>query len=78
MTKGIDLDAYVEANLIGTPDEVCQKVAAFEHAGLEHFCATLFVANTVGDMLDQIRAFARHVIPAFPEPSHAAPATWGR
>ena len=67
MTKGIDLDAYVEANLIGTPDEVCRKVAAFEQAGLQHFCATLFVANTVDDMLDQIRAFARHVIPAFPE-----------
>lgn len=68
MTKGVDLDAYLAANLIGTPDEVCEKVAAFEQAGLDHFCATLFVGNTVGEMLDQMRAFARYVIPAFPEP----------
>jgi alkanesulfonate monooxygenase SsuD/methylene tetrahydromethanopterin reductase-like flavin-dependent oxidoreductase (luciferase family) len=26
MTKGVDLDAYFDANLIGTPDEVCAKV----------------------------------------------------
>jgi probable F420-dependent oxidoreductase len=68
MTRGVDLDAYLSANLIGTPDEVCEKVAAFEQAGLNHFCATLFVGNTVEEMLDQMRAFARYVIPAFPEP----------
>ncbi|HET9255899.1 MAG TPA: LLM class flavin-dependent oxidoreductase [Pseudonocardiaceae bacterium] len=66
MTKGVDLDAYLELNLIGTPDQVRAKVAAFADAGVEHFCALLFVANTVEDFRSQIRAFARHVIPAFP------------
>jgi len=45
MTKGVDLEAYLEANLVGTPDAVCEKVAAFERAGLEPFCATLFVGT---------------------------------
>lgn len=65
MTKGVDLDAYLERNLVGTPDEVCAKVAAFEKAGVEHLTALLFVGNTVDEMRDQIRAFARYVIPAF-------------
>ncbi|MGH3671292.1 MAG: hypothetical protein ACRDSH_11750, partial [Pseudonocardiaceae bacterium] len=69
MTKGVDLDSYLEMNLIGTPDEVCAKVAAFADAGLEHFCALLFVGNTVAEMRAQIRAFAREVIPAFPDRS---------
>jgi probable F420-dependent oxidoreductase len=68
MTKGVDLDAYMAANLIGTPDEVCERVAAFAQAGVDHFCATLFVGNTLDEMLEQMRAFARYVIPAFPEP----------
>jgi alkanesulfonate monooxygenase SsuD/methylene tetrahydromethanopterin reductase-like flavin-dependent oxidoreductase (luciferase family) len=66
MTKGVDLDRYLDLNLIGTPDQICAKVAAFAEAGVEHFCALLFVGNTVDEMRAQIRAFARHVIAAFP------------
>ncbi len=40
-------------NLMGTPEQVCGKVAAFEDAGLDRFYATLFVANTVDEMADQ-------------------------
>jgi len=72
MMKGVDLDKYMANNLIGTPDEVCAKVAAFEEAGLEGFIATLFVANTVDEMLEQMRLFARYVLPAFPDVSRTA------
>ena len=67
--KDTGLDKYMADNLIGTPDEVCAKVAAFEDAGLDGFFATLFVANAVDEMLEQMRLFARHVLPAFPERS---------
>jgi alkanesulfonate monooxygenase SsuD/methylene tetrahydromethanopterin reductase-like flavin-dependent oxidoreductase (luciferase family) len=67
MTKGVDLDQYLARNLVGTPDEVCAKVAAYEQAGVAHLTALLFVGNTVTEMRDQIRAFARHVLPAFPD-----------
>ena len=66
MTKGVDIDAYLDLNLVGTPDEVCAKVAAYEKAGVEHLCGLLFVGNTVAEMRAQIDAFARHVLPAFP------------
>ncbi len=62
--KGVSLDKYVADNLIGTPEQVCAKVAAFERAGLDGFYATLFVANTVSEMLEQMRLFAKYVIPA--------------
>jgi probable F420-dependent oxidoreductase len=67
MMKGVDIDKYLADNLIGTPDQVCVKVAGFEEAGLDGFFATLFVANTVDEMLEQMRLFARYVLPAFPE-----------
>jgi alkanesulfonate monooxygenase SsuD/methylene tetrahydromethanopterin reductase-like flavin-dependent oxidoreductase (luciferase family) len=67
MTKGVSLEDYFAANLIGTPDGVCEKVAAFQRAGVEHFCASLFVGNTMDEVLDEMRAFARYVLPAFPE-----------
>jgi hypothetical protein len=40
-------------------------VAAFGEAGLDGFFATLFVANTTDEMLEQMRLFSRYVIPAF-------------
>jgi len=65
MQKGVDLDAYEALNLVGTPDEVCKRIAAFEDAGVEALSATMFVGDTVGEMLEQIRTFARTVMPAF-------------
>ncbi len=67
MTKGVDVEEYLDLNLIGTPDEVCAKIAAYERAGVDHLCGLLFVGNTVDEMRAQIRAFARDVMPAFPE-----------
>jgi len=65
MQKGVDLDAYEALNLVGTPDEVCKRIAAFEDAGVEALSATMFVGDTVGEMLGQIRTFARTVMPEF-------------
>ena len=68
-------DGYLDLNLIGTPDQICTKVAAFAEAGLEHSCALLFVGNTVDEMRTRIRAFSRHVIPAFPAQTTSDPET---
>lgn len=44
---------------------MCANVAAFEEAGRDAFYATLFAADTVDEMLDQMRLFSRYVRPAF-------------
>ena len=67
MMKGVGVDKYLADNLIGTPDEVRAKAAAFAEAGLDGFHATLFVANAVDEMLDQMHLFARYAVPRFPE-----------
>jgi len=67
MTKGMDQDAYLDVNLVGTPDSVCEKVEVLGKAGVAHLTALLFVANTVEEMRAQIRRFACHVLPAFPD-----------
>lgn len=65
--KGIDVDAYVGSNLVGTPDQVMAKVAALAEAGVDHLCGLYFAGNTVDEMLAQVRSFATGVMPAFPE-----------
>jgi hypothetical protein len=54
---------------VGSPDEVCAKVAAYDQASVDHLTALLFVGNTVEEMGEQIRMFAQHVLPAFPDSS---------
>jgi probable F420-dependent oxidoreductase len=65
--RGVDIESYVTVNLVGTPDVVSRRVADLERAGVDHLCGLYFVGNTVGEMMEQVREFARSVIPAFPE-----------
>jgi len=67
MTKGVDVEAYLDMNLVGSVDDVQEKVAAYGLSGVTALTALLFVANTVDEMRDQMRRFARHVLPLFPE-----------
>jgi len=63
--KNIDIDAYMSQNLIGTPDEVIRRIGRMAQAGATHLAGLIVVANTQAEMLDQIRLFAREVLPAF-------------
>jgi probable F420-dependent oxidoreductase len=65
MTKGVDVDAYLAMNLVGSTGQVIEKVDAYQSAGLQHLTALLFVGNTVEEMRQQMRALARHVLPVF-------------
>jgi probable F420-dependent oxidoreductase len=67
MTRGVDIDEYLELNLVGSIDQVIEKVDAYRSAGLDHLTALLFVANTVDELRDQMRTLARHVLPVFSE-----------
>lgn len=65
--KGVDIESYKAINLVGTPDVVAQKVADLAEVGVTHLCGLYFVGDTVEAMMEQVRMFARHVLPAFPE-----------
>jgi alkanesulfonate monooxygenase SsuD/methylene tetrahydromethanopterin reductase-like flavin-dependent oxidoreductase (luciferase family) len=60
-----------EANaLYGTPDEICEKLGALNGAGAD------YVLLTISGGPEQLRRFAREIMPVFSRPRHAAsPAT---
>jgi alkanesulfonate monooxygenase SsuD/methylene tetrahydromethanopterin reductase-like flavin-dependent oxidoreductase (luciferase family) len=59
---------FLGANLIGTPEEVCRRVAAIEQAGVDHLAGLVFPGRTVEEVLDQMEEFASTVVKQFPEP----------
>jgi len=54
---------HEETNLIGTPQEVVEKIQRFKEAGVKHLCGTYFCAETVEELMDQMQIFAEEVFP---------------
>jgi alkanesulfonate monooxygenase SsuD/methylene tetrahydromethanopterin reductase-like flavin-dependent oxidoreductase (luciferase family) len=52
-------------NLIGSPEEICARVRAYERVGVTTCSGLIFVANTVPEMQESIELFGREVIPSF-------------
>ncbi len=59
---GRDLSQQVDANLIGSPATIRQRVADLAGIGVDHCCALWFSTNTVDEMLRQMEWFAAEVI----------------
>ncbi len=57
------LDAGLEErNLVGTPEEVREKILHYSDAGVETFAGLLFATNTVEETLESMAMFAEEVI----------------
>jgi probable F420-dependent oxidoreductase len=52
-------------NLIGSPDEISERIRAYQKVGVTTCSGILFVANTVPEMHEAIELFGREVIPNF-------------
>jgi len=63
--KDVDVAAFMSQNLIGTPDEIIRRIGRMADAGATHLAGMIVVANTEDEMLEQIRFFAREVLPAY-------------
>ena len=59
---GRDLSRQVEANLVGSPDVIREKVARLEAIGVQHCSALMFPTETVDEMLEQMQWLAETVI----------------
>jgi probable F420-dependent oxidoreductase len=63
--KDLDLTQVEQMNLIGTPAQVAEQIAAYGAAGVTHCCALIFPATTIEETIDQMEWFARDVVSRF-------------
>ena len=54
---------FEEIDLIGTADEIIEKIERLREAGATHISGLLFPANSIGELRDQMQSFAEEVIP---------------
>jgi probable F420-dependent oxidoreductase len=63
--RNIDVEAYMSQNLIGSPDEIINRIRRMADAGADHLAGLIVVADTADELRQRIRLFAREVLPAF-------------
>jgi probable F420-dependent oxidoreductase len=59
---GRDLSQQVVANLVGSPDVIREKIAGLADLGVDHACALMFPADTIGEWEEQVERFAEIAI----------------
>src|SRR5207237_215343 len=55
--------AFEQRNLIGSPEEICERIRIYAEAGVTTLSGMLFVASSVSEMQEAIELFGREVIP---------------
>lgn len=60
--KGMDLSDCVNRDLIGTPEEVLERINQYREAGVTSFPAILFTANNMSEFFDEMQWFAEDVV----------------
>lgn len=66
---GRDLGHQVVANLVGSPDVILEKIATLKAIGVDHCCALMFPAASLGEMNEQIEWFAADVMGKLKQPA---------
>ena len=50
-------------NLIGSPEEIVEKVKLLEEAGVKHLCGIYFCADSVSELEDQMEIYSKEIMP---------------
>lgn len=66
--QGLDLGSCMDRDLIGTPDQVAERIQAYLDAGATSFPAILFTADTMEAFLEEMQWFAEDVMAKFRGP----------
>jgi len=56
---------FEQRNLIGSPEEISERIRVYQAAGVTTLSGMLFVASSVPDMHEAIELFGREVLPNF-------------
>lgn len=60
--KGKKASDYTERNLVGSPEEIIERIEAYRKAGVTTFSALLFANNTLEETREDMQFFAESVI----------------
>lgn len=63
--REVDLSAVETLNLIGTPDEISEKIRAFGEIGVTHFCSLIFGSESINEAVEQMQFFSEEVMSQF-------------
>ena len=63
--KGRDIQNYATRRLVGSRQEVIDRIGAYIDAGVTHFAALIFADNTLEASKEQMQRFAEEVLPVF-------------
>jgi alkanesulfonate monooxygenase SsuD/methylene tetrahydromethanopterin reductase-like flavin-dependent oxidoreductase (luciferase family) len=56
---------FEQRNLVGSPEEICERLRVYAAAGVTTCSGMLFVASSVDEMQEAIELFGREVLPNF-------------
>jgi len=62
-SQGLDVGRQIEANWVGTPESVAEKIAAVAEQGIDHFNVLHVVGDTLDERFEQMRMFMEDVVP---------------
>ena len=62
-SRGLDIDQQIEANWVGTPESVAEKIGAVAEQGIDHFNVLHVVGDTLDERFEQMRMFMEDVVP---------------
>lgn len=63
--KDLDVGEFIAQNLIGSAEQVVERIGVLEDAGATHLAGMIVVADTEAELLEQLRRFAMEVGPSF-------------
>jgi probable F420-dependent oxidoreductase len=58
-----EVEAMINQQMIGTPEDIAERVVSWAEAGMTHFAPQHIAAHTAADMSGQMHRFAEEVIP---------------
>jgi len=61
--KGRDASNYADRNLVGSVDEVVERISQYVEAGVTHFSAMTFIDDDIPQTLESMQFFAEEVLP---------------
>jgi hypothetical protein len=63
-----DPSRQVEFNLVGSADAILEKVERLRAIGVDHCCALMIPADSISEMLEQMRWFSETAVMARVKP----------